>query len=708
MAQSERGGTLRSGEILNNTYVIEELIGAGGTGEVYHARNRVSGREIAIKILRREFAGNENYVNLMRREAEVLHEVVDDAVVRYYDLLESDTHGGFVFLAMEFIRGESLADVMRRGPVNEATLLKVAARIAQGLRASHAKLAFHRDLSPDNVILRDGLPERAVIIDFGIAKDVNPDARTVVGSGFAGKYQYAAPEQMDGNVDGRSDLYSLGMTLIAAARGRTPEVGSSFLEVLRAKSRKPDISDLAPKLRALVDRLVEPDPAKRFQTAAEVLEFLGDAVPRAPTTIPPPGLVPPGGTAPRKARSGGGAVWLLVLLLLGGLGGGGWYLLLGPGRALVFPPEFPLADPYRLEIAVDGPGRMAVSGHAPSPEAAAALLSALSAINRNTTPTGRIEPATGVPGPGWQPGLVAIARALSVLSSWRLSASGTTVELFGEAPDQKTFDTILGAAETAAREGGLVLKQSLTLQLRALDLARLRTEANAFATCGPLEITGGDGTSVPPGGTITVAGAVSRDADRALIETALKDLVEGRPLALALGILNVPVCRVLGTLPGTTDPAFELRYTHGDKAGTVADSIYRLGENPVIDLLLPMDAAGDLHVFYVDLDGQVFHLLPHNARQDAAVARIGTVEDGKRRIRLTWPESEASVAQLGFRVVEPFGVNLVVAILTPAPLFADIRPRAESLDAFLPALAAARRANAAGERIAFRFLATRP
>lgn len=706
MAQSERGGTLRSGEILNNTYVIEELIGAGGTGEVYRARNRVSGREIAIKILRREFAGNEDYVNLMRREAEVLHEVVDDAVVRYYDLLESDTHGGFVFLAMEFIRGESLADVMRRGPVDQATLLKVAARIAQGLRASHAKLAFHRDLSPDNVILRDGRPERAVIIDFGIAKDVNPDARTVVGAGFAGKYAYAAPEQMNGNVDGRSDLYSLGMTLIAAARGRTPGVGSSPLEVLRAKTRKPDISDLAPKLRALVDRLVEPDPAKRFQTAAEVLDFLGAAVPREPTTVTPapPSLQRDQGREPR----GGGAVWLLVLLLLGGLAGGGWYFLVGSGRSLVFPPEFPLADPYRLEIAVEGPGRMTVSGNAPSPEAASALLAALSAINGNTTPTGRIEPATGLPGPGWQPGLVAIARALSVLPAWRLSASGSSVELSGAAPDQKTFDTLRGAAEAAAREGGLTLRLGVTIEQRALDLATLRAEANAFATCGPLEITGGDGTSVPPGGTVTVAGAVSRDADRALIEKAIAGLVDGRPLALALGILNVPVCRVLGTLPAATDPAFELRYTHGDKAGTVADSIYRLGENPVIDLLLPMDAAGDLHVFYVDLDGQVFHLLPHNARQDAAVARIGTVEDGRRRIRLTWPEAEASVAQLGFRVVEPFGVNLVVAILTPAPLFADIRPRAESLDAFLPALAAARRANAAGERIAFRFLATRP
>jgi eukaryotic-like serine/threonine-protein kinase len=283
------GGTLKPGEILNNTYIIEELIAIGGTGEVYRARNRASDREIAIKILRREFAGNQTFLDLMRREASVLHEVQDDAVVRYYDILHSDAHGGFIFLVMEFIRGESLADRMQRGPVDEDTCLTVARRVAQGLKASHDKKAYHRDLSPDNVILRDGDPARSVLIDFGIAKDVNEDARTVIGGGFAGKYQYAAPEQIDGHADGRSDIYSLGMTLVGAFRGRPPVAGASYLELIRTKGEKPDIADLPGRLRALVDRLTDPDPDKRLQTPDAVLDFLGEGPgsPERPRTVPP-------------------------------------------------------------------------------------------------------------------------------------------------------------------------------------------------------------------------------------------------------------------------------------------------------------------------------------------------------------------------------------------------------------------------------------
>ncbi|RMH52660.1 MAG: serine/threonine protein kinase, partial [Alphaproteobacteria bacterium] len=288
MAADQPGGTLRPGEILNNTYVIEELVAVGGTGEVYRARNRASDREIAVKILRREFAGNETFLDLMRREASVLHEVQDDAVVRYYDILQSDAHGGFVFLVMEFIRGESLAERMRRGPLDEETCLTIARRIARGLKASHDKKAYHRDLSPDNVILRNGDPAQAVLIDFGIAKDVSEDARTVIGGGFAGKYQYAAPEQLDGRADGRSDLYALGMTLIGAFRGRAPHAGASYLDIIRAKAEKPDIADLPDRLRALVDRLVEPDPDRRLQTPAEVLAFLDSIAGGAAPPGPPP------------------------------------------------------------------------------------------------------------------------------------------------------------------------------------------------------------------------------------------------------------------------------------------------------------------------------------------------------------------------------------------------------------------------------------
>jgi len=219
-------GLLKPGAVLNNTYRIEGLVGEGGTGEVYRAVNTASERTVAVKILKEQFSQDPKFIDLMRRE--LLHNVSDDAVVRYYDLLRTaDDQGGLYFLVMDYIDGPSVADLMNKGPVSVDTLMILARRVTQGLAACHGASIFHRDISPDNIILRDGDPAQATLIDFGIAKDVRPDAKTVVGGGFAGKYEYAAPEQLDGIADGRSDIYSFGMTLIAAARGESPKLAAS-------------------------------------------------------------------------------------------------------------------------------------------------------------------------------------------------------------------------------------------------------------------------------------------------------------------------------------------------------------------------------------------------------------------------------------------------------------------------------------------------
>ena len=107
--------------------------------------------------------------------------------------------------------------------------------MAEGLVATHARKIVHRDLSPDNIILRGGEPAQAVIIDFGIAKDASAGARTIVGNDFAGKYEYAAPEQMHGRAEPRSDLYALGASLLATFRGRVPDVGGSPGAVIAAQ-----------------------------------------------------------------------------------------------------------------------------------------------------------------------------------------------------------------------------------------------------------------------------------------------------------------------------------------------------------------------------------------------------------------------------------------------------------------------------------------
>ena len=298
MTEKAEQGILKPGDVLNNTYVIAELVASGGTGEVYRATNRVSGREIAIKILKREFAQNEQFADLMKREASVLHELVTDSVVRYYDLLESDMHGGFLFIVMEFIHGHSLNDDVKSGnPMSQDVVLQVAHRVLLGLHAAHSQNLFHRDLSPDNIILKNGDAALATLIDFGIAKDVNEGAKTIVGGGFAGKYQYAAPEQMDGTTDGRSDLYSLGLTLLAALRGKSPGEGATLVEILDAKATKPDLSGIDGPLHDLLSLLLEPAADDRVQSADEALGFLesAGAVPAQP------GYVPTGSVPPRAA-----------------------------------------------------------------------------------------------------------------------------------------------------------------------------------------------------------------------------------------------------------------------------------------------------------------------------------------------------------------------------------------------------------------------
>ncbi|MBL4807228.1 MAG: serine/threonine protein kinase, partial [Rhodobacteraceae bacterium] len=500
MAKSE--GILKSGELLNNTYVIEELVGQGGTGEVYLAKNIVSGRKFAIKILKQEFANNETFINLMKRESDVLHEVRDDAVVRYNELLRSELHGGFVFLVMEYIAGPQLAEIIEeRGSIDAASLLLVARRMGQGLKAAHDKKAFHRDMSPDNIILPGGDMAKAKLIDFGIARDLNENAQTVVGGGFAGKYQYAAPEQLDGNVDARSDLYSLGMTLLRAYRGEPIKVGSTLMEIVKFKATRPDTRDVPGKLGILITRLVEPDPADRFQSADEMLAFLdGKSTPKQvpfdeATVVAPQTKARIAGQAtamPPEPGSGGGGAgkWIFILLLLAGLGGGGWYFGIGPGKEMVFGPSYLEADPYLLEIAsAGGNAPIRVAGNIPGPDDGAAIDAALEALFSPATVQSSYDFASGVPSESWVSEISQIAEIADGLTQWKIVIQDQTIFLSGEADDE---NDAAEAAEDATRRAtalGYSLSHNITAAFEPIDLAALNAELATYQTCGELRIT---------------------------------------------------------------------------------------------------------------------------------------------------------------------------------------------------------------------------
>ncbi|MGH0037434.1 MAG: protein kinase domain-containing protein [Myxococcota bacterium] len=261
----ETGPTLARGTVLFGEYEIEGLLGAGGMGAVYRARHRRLGESRAIKVLQPSFGTNQETASrLFDREAKALLKLRDPAVVRCHDLLSDDE--GRVYLVMELVEGVPLIDLVQQGPLPRGQVIELGKRLAAGLSAAHRQGIVHRDLAPDNVVLPDGRPESAKLIDFGIAKEFESSHTTVL-EGFKGKLRYASPEQMgffDGKIDGRSDYYSLGLTLYTAATGRPLDMGRTFAQAVDARRSFHGLpKGLPSSLRELIEPLLAFDPNDR-------------------------------------------------------------------------------------------------------------------------------------------------------------------------------------------------------------------------------------------------------------------------------------------------------------------------------------------------------------------------------------------------------------------------------------------------------------
>src|SRR5690348_3153471 len=247
-----RQTTVEIGEVLGHTYRIEEFLAKGGMGAVYRARHTILETVHAIKIILAQFASDPQVVALLSQEAKALSKVKSDAVVEYQGLF-LDEHGRR-YLVMEFADGPSLARVLQDRRFSPAEVRQLRDRLALGLAAAHDKGVFHRDISPDNVILPGGRVENAKIIDFGIAKHADTGEKTIIGGDFAGKYSFASPEQAGmygGKVDARADIYSLGLVLAACAIGHGGKLamGDSPASVFRARETVPDLSAVPAELR---------------------------------------------------------------------------------------------------------------------------------------------------------------------------------------------------------------------------------------------------------------------------------------------------------------------------------------------------------------------------------------------------------------------------------------------------------------------------
>ncbi len=299
------------GTMINNNYEIKELISAGGMGEVFRGVNAFTGDAVAIKIVLQSLANDSKIAALFMREAKVLCGLSDNAIVRYFNFVKDAALDRFC-LIMEFIDGVSLSDFVRdERPLTEDEARGLLRRVARGLDRAHQMDVVHRDLSPDNVMLRDGKVSEAVLIDFGIAKSTEMAENTLHGQ-LAGKFKYISPEQLGhfgGEIGPRTDIYGLGLLMAAALRGEPLDMGASVVEAVNARREIPDLSDVPDGMRPLLAHMLEPDPIHRPARMLDVIRLLdhpadipakyGGARPVADgQTQPPAGQQPVGLTTP--------------------------------------------------------------------------------------------------------------------------------------------------------------------------------------------------------------------------------------------------------------------------------------------------------------------------------------------------------------------------------------------------------------------------
>jgi serine/threonine protein kinase len=278
-AQAPIATTVTSGMIIAGTYEIEQLINRGGMGEVYRGRNIHTGDPVAMKIVLPHLAHDPMIEALFQKEAKVLGRLAHDAIVRYHTYMNPPEIGR-PSLIMEFVEGKSLSDRIKEGPMPEADVRVLLTRLASGLDRAHGAGVVHRDLSPDNVILEGERVEHAKLIDFGIAKSSMQGDRTLLQGQFAGKFGFVAPEQLgayDGSIDGRTDIYSLALLMVAACQGKTVTMGGNMVEAVRSRSKVPDLSAVYDGLRPLMEHMLQPNPANRPASMAVVIEMLEDS-----------------------------------------------------------------------------------------------------------------------------------------------------------------------------------------------------------------------------------------------------------------------------------------------------------------------------------------------------------------------------------------------------------------------------------------------
>lgn len=317
-ARREAMPSFTPGTLVAQRYRIVRFIARGGMGEVYEVEDLELREHVALKTVRPEVAQDETAIERFRREIQLARRVTHPNVCRIFDVSHHRPEGGaegVIFLTMELLRGETLAERLRRtGPLPPDAALPIVRQISDALHAAHQVGVVHRDLKPGNVVLvesRGGV--RAVVTDFGLArqeKGEDPRSATLTGAtGVVGTPAYLAPEQVEGKESTPSvDVYALGIVLYEMLTGTVPFLGDNALStaVKRLQEAPPSprvhMPGLAPHWEAAILRCLAREPAGRFATAPDLVEALKNPqAPQASAASPGPAPVPPSASAVRPA-----------------------------------------------------------------------------------------------------------------------------------------------------------------------------------------------------------------------------------------------------------------------------------------------------------------------------------------------------------------------------------------------------------------------
>lgn len=277
--QTKRFLNSKSHGLVVGRYAILDRLGSGSMGRVYKAHHLMMDRVVALKIIAPEIATNERVVARFYREMKLVGRLDHPNVVRAFD---ADQLNKVLYIVMEYVRGLSLAQVFRKSPIAPPDMVNYAAQAALGLAHAHGQGIVHRDIKPSNLLLTDD--GRIKVLDLGLGVLMEADEATsfATADGIAvGTVDYMSPEQACGrDVDGRSDLFSLGCSMYHMMTGRLPYPGDSPIERLgkRISGRPVPLAEvqpnLPPGLLKIVEKLLAHRPIDRFQTATEAAEAL--------------------------------------------------------------------------------------------------------------------------------------------------------------------------------------------------------------------------------------------------------------------------------------------------------------------------------------------------------------------------------------------------------------------------------------------------